>query len=79
VNVSVALLSWRVQHPQVAVTEARSIKELAASSDKAGGSEALFELCALVWQVRDDDAMSPKTVAEPQDEHVVAHIKVRRP
>ena len=39
----------------------------------------MYELCAVIWQVRDDDATSPKTAAEPQDEHVVAHIKVRDP
>ena len=49
----------------------------AATDKRPGVATAAYELAAVVWQVHDGVGSAPQAAAEPLDEHVVAHVKVR--
>ena len=66
-------------HGQVAVAEASSVEELAAPSDEPGTVAAAYELTAVIWQVCDNVDAAAQAAEDAQDEHMVAHINVRKP
>lgn len=69
-------LSTRPQEWRVSAEQADSVEELPPAQDAPAAVSAVYELTALVSHVRDETAPDRDSAAEPDEGHLLAHIKV---